>query len=296
LNANRNKSKEIQMKNEIRLALLCLAAASAPAFAQNATPQCGSANFDQTRNAFTIINPAAGAVNQQCLITVYPSGAVPDQARQYPASYLVEGSYVIDLIGGGGGGGGGGGASKDQSGGDGGGGAGAAPSRTVQYLSPGVYKLTIGTGGYGGSANGGRTGDGNPTSLTNVNTGQLIAGFPGADVATQHTEAAGSGVGGVAAAGGASGASGAIGQATTTAGGSGGASVGSGATDESANRNTAAEAGGRGGDGLIRLTMSEPAPKAIGAVPVAAPAMSSSSESVTTPARAAARPARKDRN
>src|ERR1039458_2391800 len=173
------------MKNEIRLALLCLAAASAPAFAQNALPQCGSANFDRTQNALPILQPAAGAVNQQCLITVYPQGAVPDQARQDPASYLAEGTYVIDLIGGGGGGGGGGGAaskdpsgeggrggggaSKDQSGEGGGGGAGAAPSRTVQYLSPGVYKLTIGTGGYGGSAQGGRTGDGNPTSLTNAN-------------------------------------------------------------------------------------------------------------------------------
>ena|ERR1017187_10154387 len=284
------------MKNEIRLALLCLAAASAPAFAQNALPQCGSANFDRTQNAFTIVQPAAGAVNQQCLITVYPQGAVPDQARQDPASYLAEGTYVIDLIGGGGGGGGGGGAaSKDQSGEGGGGGAGAAPSRTVQYLSPGVYKLTIGTGGYGGSAQGGRTGDGNPTSLTNANTGQLIAGFPGADVTTQHSEAAGSAAGGVAAAGGTSGASG---QANTTAGGSGGASArtGTGGTGESANRNAAAQPGGRGGDGLIRLTMSEPAPKAIGAVPVAAPAMSSSSESVATPARAAARPARKDRN
>jgi outer membrane protein OmpA-like peptidoglycan-associated protein len=122
--------------------------------------------------------------------------------------YPVEGTYVIELSGGGGGGGGGGaGTSKDQGGG-GGGGAGAAPSRTVQYLSPGVYKLTIGTGGEGGSAGGGRTEAGNPTSLTKADTGQLIAGFAGADVWAQRTQTAGSGRGGVAAAGGSSGGSG----------------------------------------------------------------------------------------
>ena len=290
------------MRNEIRLALLCLAAASAPAFAQNASPQCGSANFDQTLNAFTIMNPAADAVNQQCFLTVYPSGGAPYQSREHPAFYPVEGTYVIELSGGGGGGGGG--ASKDQGGG--GGGAGAAPSRTVQYLSPGVYKLTIGTGGEGGSANGGRTEAGNPTSLTNATTGQLIAGFQGADVWAQRTQAAGSGRGGVAAAGGSSGGrggdsggseqaaqsggasqtpgySGMPGQAgcesgrivqkdagrvvQANAGGGGGASVGTGGTGESARRHAVAEAGGRGGHGFIRLTMSEPAPQAIAPAP-----------------------------
>lgn len=76
-------------------------------------------------------------------------------------SGFVEGSYVVELVGGGGGGG-------SELGGGGGGGGGAVPSRTVQYLSPGVYKLTIGTGGQGGSANGGTTEAGNPTSLTNA--------------------------------------------------------------------------------------------------------------------------------
>ena len=173
------------MKTEIRLALLCLATASVPAFAQSASPMCGSTNYDQAQNAYTIVNPAARAVNQQCFVTVYPSGAVPDQARQDPNSYLAEGRYIIELVGGGGGGGGGAG-EKGNGGEGGGGGAGAVPSRTVQYLSPGVYKLTIGTGGYGGAARGGRTGDGNPTSLTNAQTGQLVAGFAGADVWTKE--------------------------------------------------------------------------------------------------------------
>lgn len=304
------------MKNEIRLALLCLAATAVPAFAQNASPQCGSANFDQTRNAFTIMNPAAGAVNQQCFLTVFPRGAVPDQARQYPASYLVEGSYIVELSGGGGGGGGG--ASKDQGGG--GGGAGAAPSRTVQYLSPGVYKLTIGTGGQSGSANGGRVGAGNPSSLINVNTGQLIAGFPGADSWSQRIQQdTGDGRGGAAKAGGSSGGnggdsglrseeaaqSGGMSQtagyagrpgqsgiesgrsAQANAGGGGGASVRSGGAGQSANINAAAagigdmgsgggggsggvnaaDPGGQGGHGFIRLTMSEPGRQAIAPAP-----------------------------
>jgi hypothetical protein len=275
LTASRNKSKEIQMKNEIRLALLCLATVSVPVFAQNALPRCGASNFDRTQNAFTVRNASADAVNQQCLITVYPKGAAPAQAQQDPASYFVEGKYTIDLIGGGGGGGGGGAGAKGKIGGTGGGGASAAPSSTVQYLPPGDYKLTIGTGGEGGAARGGRTESGNPTSLTNANTGQLIAGFPGADTWTQKSKAAGTGAGGVAAAGGTSGASG---QAA-------GASSGGSAPK-------AAQAGGGGGPGLIRLTMAEPAPQASAPAPVIA----SSSEAVTPPARAAARPARKDRN
>lgn len=192
------------MKNEFRLIAVCLAVSAVTAMAQDAVPACGAANFDQTRNAFTIVNPAADGVNQQCLLTVYPMGTTSEQTRQYPAFYPIEGSYVIELSGGGGGGGGG--ASKDQGGG--GGGAGAAPSRTVQYLTPGTYKLTIGTGGEGGRANGGRTEGGNPTSLTDAATGKLIAGFAGADVWRQRTKAASDGSGGMAAAGGSSGGSG----------------------------------------------------------------------------------------
>jgi hypothetical protein len=196
--------KEIQMKHEIRLALFCLAATTGPVLAQHNLPPCGAANFERGRDVFTIVNPAAGAVNQQCLLTVHSGGSAPRQGPQSSLPYMVEGNYIIELSGGGGGGGGG--AARDVGGG--GGGAGAAPSRTVQYLKPGVYKLTIGTGGEGGSAYGGRTNSGNPTSLTNANTGQLIAGFQGADVWKQQSRASGGGLGGVAAAGGSSGGSG----------------------------------------------------------------------------------------
>jgi hypothetical protein len=270
LNANRFKFKEMQMKNQIRLALLCLTAVSVSAFAQDNLPRCGSSNFDRAQNAFTIVNAPASAVNQQCLITVYPAGAMPAQAQQDPASYFAEGTYVIDLIGGGGGGGGGGAAVEGKSGGAGGGGASAVPARTVQYLAPGDYKLTIGTGGEGGAARGGRTESGNPTSLTNAGTGQLVAGFPGAGTWTQQSKPAGSGAGGIAAAGGTSGTSGAPG------GGSSGERVAS-----------AAQAGGAGGPGLIRLTMSEPTQAA------AAPVMGFAPKDVVAPP---VRAARKDRN
>jgi len=259
------------MKNEIRLALLCLAAVSVPAFAQSALPRCGATNFDSTQNAFTIKNAPATAVNQQCLITVYPQGAAPAQAQQDPKSYFVEGTYTIDLIGGGGGGGGGGAGAKGKTGGTGGGGASAAPSRTVQYLAPGDYKLTIGTGGEGGAARGGRTESGNPTSLTDANTGKLIAGFPGADKWTQQSKAAATGTsggtGGDAAPGGTSGASGQAASAGSTG-------------------RTTAQAGGAGGPGLIRLTMSAPKPAAVVA----------RSEVVAPPAAMVERPARKGRN
>ena len=256
------------MKNEIRLALLCLAAVSVPAFAQSALPRCGATNFDSTQNAFTIKNAPATAVNQQCLITVYPQGAAPAQAQQDPKSYFVEGTYTIDLIGGGGGGGGGGAGAKGKTGGTGGGGAGAAPSRTVQYLAPGDYKLTIGTGGEGGAARGGRTESGNPTSLIDANTGKLIAGFPGADKWTQESKAAATGAGGVAAPGGTSGTSGQAAGASSTG-------------------RTAAQAGGAGGPGLIRLTMSAAKPAA---------QVVAKSETVTAPPPVAERPARKGRN
>lgn len=267
------------MKNEIRLALLCLAATTAPAFAQNALPQCGSTNFDQTRNIFTISNPAAGTTTQQCLITVYQRGAVPDQSRQSPAPYFIEGNYVVELSGGGGGGSGG--ASKNNGGG--GGGGGAVPSRTAKYLAPGVYKLTIGTGGEGGGANGGLTGGGYPTSLTNANTGELIYGFPGADNWRQGYAVAGEfgGVGGPAVVGGSRGGNGgdsgpraeesaqAGGMSQTVgfsgrpgkagsdssrssqanAGGGGGAGVGDGGDGQSENSNTAAGIGDLGGGG-----------------------------------------------
>lgn len=295
------------MKNEIRLALLFMAATAVPSFAQDNSPQCGSTNFDQSRNLFTNMNPAADAVNQQCFITVYPNGAMPSQAEQYPASYLVAGSYIVELSGGGGGGGGGAAKQDDKvGGGGGGGGASAGPSRTVQNLAPGVYKLTIGTGGDGGNANGGRTEDGNPTSLTNAYSGQLIAGFQGADVWRQGSRAAGSGRGGVAKAGGSSGQSGDMSQVQTAgyvgmaeqSGGSGGASAGSsglgaGGSGGSGGPNTA-NAGGRGGDGFIKLALQEAAPVAQAAAPAPtaaqAPFVPASEPSVS------ARPAKRDRN
>ena len=102
------------MNKAIRLTLLCLASSSAPAFAQNVIPPCGTANFDQSRHVFTVMSPVANAVNQQCLLTVYANGSAPEQARQFPSLYPREGTYVIELSGGGGGGGGG--AAKDQGG------------------------------------------------------------------------------------------------------------------------------------------------------------------------------------
>lgn len=274
------------MKNEIRLALLLLAATAVPATAQGASPQCGSSNFDRTRSIFTITNPAAGAVNQQCFFTVYKKGEMPAQAKYHPASFLAEGNYAIELSGGGGGGGGG--ASMDHGGG--GGGGGAAPSHVVRYLMPGTYKMTIGTGGDGGSANGGGTESGNPTSVTNADTGQLVAGFQGADTWRQHiTQGAGDGRGGGALAGGSRGGAGgdsgsgseetamAGGVSATSgyvgkpgasgsesgrraqtdagnvvqanAGGGGGAGVGDGGAGETVNKNAAAGEGDLGGGG-----------------------------------------------
>lgn len=257
--------------------IACTAAFSS--FAQTPSPQCGATNFDPNRSVFTIINDNAGAVNQQCFVTVHPRDSASPQIANFPQSNLVAGNYLIELSGGGGGGAGG--ASKDKGGG--GGGAGAAPSRSERYLAPGVYKLTIGTGGDGGSANGGATESGNPTSLTNADNGSLIAGFAGADVWKQRIQLAqGAGHGGAAKAGGSSGGDGGDsgprrtespaetgGQSQTpgyygtpgragdensqrgqaNAGGGGGASVGSGGTGESANRNSVAGSGDLGGGG-----------------------------------------------
>lgn len=237
------------MKNEFRLAALCLAVSSISAMAQNAVPACGPANFDKSRNVFTVLNSTADSVNQQCILTVYPKGTTSEQTRKLPAFYPIEGSYVIELSGGGGGGGGG--AAKDQGGG--GGGAGAAPSRTVQYLAPGAYKLTIGTGGDGGTANGGRTEAGNPTSLTNANTGQLVAGFPGADVWRQRTKAAGDGRGGIATTGGSSGGSG--GDAVTNSGVKSDTPAASGGASQTAGyTGTAGQAGDESGRSVRTTT------------------------------------------
>lgn len=273
------------MKTEIRMALLCLATVAVPAFAQDSSPRCGATNYDASQSLYTIVNPAAQTVNQQCFLTVYPTGAMPSDAYRTPASYIAEGHYVIELTGGGGGGGGG--ASRDQGGG--GGGAGAAPSRTVRYLSPGLYKLTLGTGGDGGVANGGWTWPGNPTSITHAYSGELIAGFAGADRWIQRAASAHEGQGGIARAGESSGGSGGdsgkqseekaqaggysptygyagrpgqsgaeSGRSVRTdagrvvqanAGGGGGASVGSGGAGESSGSNATVGTGDLGGGG-----------------------------------------------
>ena len=168
------------MQTEIRLALLVLASTSAPAFAQD-IPQC-AALFDNSQNFFSAQNAPIDAVNRQCFLTVMPKDGPSSLAgfpnlAQYPSPQLMEGTYEILLSGGGGGGGSGGLFSA------GGGGAGAVPTVTQQYLTPGVYKLTIGTRGKAGTG-GGSGGDGNPTSITKAYTNETIAGFNGADTWT----------------------------------------------------------------------------------------------------------------
>jgi hypothetical protein len=274
-----------------KLTLMFLACAAAiPAFAQNTTDsRCGTTNYDRSLNNFTIMNPAPGTATQQCFITVLPkqswAGGVPDMA----SSQLVEGNYEITLSGGGGGGGGGAGDTErgmhkgNEAGAGGTGGYGAVPVTKVRYLNPGVYRLTIGSGGQGGMAgaggehrasNGGRGADGAPTSLSNATTGETIAGFSGAESWNGTYPLVAQAYAGAPAK---SGEHGAYGGST---GGTGGKDAG--------------DRGAQGGNGFIKLALKDPVPQA---APVqAAPAMSSSSESVATPAPAAARPARKDRN
>ncbi len=199
------------MKNKIHLAVLGLAVAAVPSFAQNTAPSCGATNYDASRGLYTILDPNEDAVNQQCFITVYKAGQMPRQLPQGSMSYLTEGTYEITLSGGGGGGGGG---STSKGKGGGGGGAGAAPWRTTQYLAPGQYRVTLGSGGEGGDPNdtrtkeGPRTENGNPTSLTNVTTGTHVAGFMGAETWRQTYSNADGGEGGEAMAGGSAGGSG----------------------------------------------------------------------------------------
>ena len=183
-----------------RLALMlwaCTAATSA--FAQGALPQCETSNWDQARGVFTVMDAAPGIGNQECLLTIHPAQT---SGAQFPAPFLVEGYYDVVMSGGGGGGGGG------DSGGGGGGGAGATPYKTIKLLLPGVYKLTLGAGGEGGRP-GSFAQAGSPTSLTDANTGQHIAGFEGADHWRTRYQAPGSGRGGLAAWGGSNGGDGA---------------------------------------------------------------------------------------
>jgi len=272
--------------------LACAAANSA--FAQN-TPDsnCGITNFDRGRNVFTIVNPASGTPNQQCFITVVPkqewSGGAPDPA----SSRFIEGNYEVELSGGGGGGGG---ATREVRGYDGGD---AIPVKHMRYLSPGVYRLTIGASGQGGQScltedQGGRGDDGAPTSLSEAYSGQTIVGFPSAESwdrgYAQNQVASARRVGGddasrrgniiPAAMGG-------------QYGGGGHGAAGDGRCGMAA----------QGGNGFIRLALAdavqqrvEVQPEPTGAVGQAPPAIERATESVAPPPPAATRPARMDRN
>jgi hypothetical protein len=257
-----------------RMTLMFLACAAAiPAFAQNSTDsRCGATNYDSSRNIFTIANPNPATPNQQCFITVVPksswTGGVPNPAT----SQFVEGNYEVALSGGGGGGGGGGAGRETEQGrrasGTGGEGGGSAiPATTVRYLTPGVYRLTIGSGGQGGASNGGHGADGAPTSLSNAYSGETMAGFSGSE---SWDGSYNSGKGLMAYYSGKPPMSGARG----ADGGSGGAK-------------DTGDSGFQGGHGFITLALKD-------SVPQAAPA--ASSETAMTPAPAATRPAKKDRN
>ncbi len=269
-----------------KLTLMFLACAAAiPAFAQNTTDsRCGTTNYDSSRNIYTIVNPGSGTATQQCFITVVPKSSWTGGSPNLSTSQLVEGNYEVALSGAGGGGGGGSGGEREhgrtEAGTAGSNGNSAVPVTTIRYLNPGVYRITIGSGGQGGMAgpngervarSGGRGADGAPTSLSNANTGETLAGFAGAEswnrsdplIAVAYSEAPKTRHERRA-------------DADDTYGGK------------------HAQSGFQGGNGFIKLALKDPVPQA---APVqAAPAMSSSSETVTTPAPAAARPARKDRN
>lgn len=268
------------MKNEIRLALLCLAAAaSAPVFAQNTTDsRCGTTNYDSSRDMYTITSPTPGTATQQCFITVVPKTSWTGGMPTLASSQMVEGNYEITVSGGGGGGGGGAGSVTEQNrtelGAGGSGGYGAIPSTTVRYLNPGVYRVTIGSGGHGGmpgsggervASGGGRGVDGGPTSVSNAYSNETIAGFAGAESwnGTYPLVALGSYSGPQAASG-----------QRGAAGGSGGRNV--------------ADPGSPGGPGYVKLALKDPVPMQAAPAPRAAETIA--------PAPAATRPAKRDRN
>ena len=81
----------------VKLALPLLACLSAgctsfPSMNQVATadlPNCFDNNYDGQRRLFTMKNAPANAANQQCLLTVLPSG------NSASASQLVAGNYMV---------------------------------------------------------------------------------------------------------------------------------------------------------------------------------------------------------
>ena len=187
----------------------CATAPFAPQIVISALPNCLESNYDAQERLFTIrdlndiwADPTKNPANQQCLLTVGPSGDVA------AASPPTAGRYTVYLSNGGGGGAGGTMQSPIHGvagGGGGGGGAGAEEVRTTVYLIEGVYKLTIGAGGPGGhvcapatNSAGGPGWYGSPSNIVNVATGEVVAGVPGADAYArptvyQHEKLAGTG-------------------------------------------------------------------------------------------------------
>ena len=267
-----------------KLTLICLACAAAlPAFAQNTTDsRCGATNYDRARDMYTIVRPNSTALNQQCFITVVPKASWQGGANDPSTSQFIEGNYQITLAGAGGGGGAAGQAGSGSRGKDGGAGSGAQDANTStvsRYLSPGIYRVTLGAGGMGGTA-GTRSAEGAPSSLSNTATGETVAGFAGAE--NWKPSAAGT-TGGPASGGSAP-------SGTTTAGGDGGAGAG---------RNVTPASGAQGGAGFMKLALVDAVqPRAAAPAPVRVVQAAPAPVVMAEPARApvAARPAKKDRN
>lgn len=199
------------MKNTLLLLTPLLALGAGCATTQPSTviasvdlPNCFASNYSEQYKLFTVVNPTAKAVNQQCLLTVLPRG------NNSSGRHLVAGNYLVSVSNGGGGGAGGTmqSGSKlpgvDNSGGGGGGGAGAAEIKAAINLTEGTYRLTIGLGGPGGMAcsappdyfPGGPGRGGSPTNIVRIATGEVVLGAPGAETyarlsRAQHERATG---------------------------------------------------------------------------------------------------------
>jgi hypothetical protein len=261
-----------------KLTLMFLACAAAiPAFAQNTSDsRCGMTNYDRARNLYTIVNPALGTATQQCFITVVPKASWSGGSPNLASSELVEGNYDVVLSGGGGGGGGG----VAREGGSGYDGADAIAYSGPVYLSPGVYRVTIGAGGQGGFAGtdyGQRGADGGPTSLSEAYSGRTIAGFPNAETwaggyPQSYQVASGRRVAGP------------YGDGNMTRAARSG-DVGGGG------RGATSDAGTAGGHGYLQLALKDSVPQPAQVQP--APAVRSEP---VTPAPAPVLPARRDRN
>ena len=259
------------MKTAKRTLMFLACAAAIPVFAQNSSDsRCGLTNYDKDRNMFTIVHPIPGAVNEQCFITVVPKemwhGGMPDPA----SSKFVEGNYRITLSGGGAGGGGG------THYGGGGGGGGAIPITVVRYLKPGIYRLTIGAGGQGGAPKSDGA-VGAPTSLADAVSGRTVAGYAGADTWNGTYPASDPSHEGESQGG-----AGAVIDHSTSKGHDGGHLIavaytgvpGTGGTDLDGHMllphevggggggEGVAEAGAAGGNGFIRVALTDPPPKA----------------------------------